>query len=424
MLDAMSETADAQRPLPGDDLLPVDAACVTRSITIAAPPERIWPWLVQMGRDRAGWYSHDALDGNGRASATALVPDLQHVEAGDVWSIAGLDGGLTVLRVEPGRSLVLGGGRDLSRGTPLDFFGPMPDRYWRASWAFVLIPIEPGRTRLVARARVDYAPLSTGLRMLWMRPLHSFMQSAQLRNLARRAEGALPHHHDTAADVLDGLRGAARMGIAFLTPFLRARRSRWGVTRTIAARRYPGDDFIAVPRWAWTHGVEIDAPPSVVWPWLAQLGRDKGGFYSYQWLENLAGCDVQNADRIVEAWQHPREGDRLQLHPSAPGLPIVSVQPGRWMLATADGDPIASSAPTDRWVRASWLFWIEPLDDGRRSRLISRYRLASSDDFATRAKFGAGLVEPIGTAMDRRMLLGIKYRAEHDPQREAPQTRD
>jgi hypothetical protein len=394
--------------MPGDELLPIDATTMTHEIVIAAPPARIWPWLVQMGHRRAGWYSHDAFDGDGRTSAATIVPELQHVEPGDTWPIASLPGGLTVMRVDPERSLLLGGGRDLATHEPLDFFGPMPARYWRATWAFALSPIDAEHTRLVARARVEYAPLSIGVRMLWMRPVHAFMQVAQLRNLARRVEGNLPHHRDTIADIVDGILGAARMGVALATPFLRARRSRWGLSRALAERRYPGDERIAAPRWSWTHGVEISAPPSAVWPWIAQLGRDKGGFYSYQWLENLAGCDVQNADRIVAAWQHPREGDRIELHPSAPGMPIVDIEPERWLLAQACDGPREG-----RWVRVTWLFWLEPLDGGRRCRLVSRYRMASSDDLATRAKFGATLAEPIGSTMDRRMLLGVKYRAEH-----------
>lgn len=395
---------DDARALIGDELLPVDATCITRGITIAASPERIWPWLVQMGHRRGGWYSSDVLDGDGRSSARTVIDELQHVAPGDRWPIARLPGGLTVLQVEHERSILLGGGRNLAFDEPLDFFGALPARYWRATWAFVLVPIDDTHTRLVARVRVDYAPLTVGVRLLWMRWVHVFMQLKQLENLRRRVEGTLPHHQDEVGDVIEGLLGAGRMAIAFATPMLRARRSRWGVSRAIAARRYPGDELIAAPRWGWTHGVEIDAPPSEVWPWIAQIGRDKGGFYSYQWLENLVGCDVQNADRIIEAWQHPEVGDRIALHPHAPGMPVVSLAPGRWMLAHVADDPT---------VRVTWLFWLEPLDDGRRTRLVSRYRVAAHNDVATRMKFGPTFAEPVGTTMDRRMLLGIKYRAEH-----------
>ncbi|HWB76883.1 MAG TPA: hypothetical protein VG755_18075 [Nannocystaceae bacterium] len=396
-------TADDDRSLPGDELLPIDATCITRSITIAAAADRIWPWLVQMGHRRAGWYSRDALDGDGRSSARAVIDELQHVAPGDRWPIASLPGGLTVLRVEAGHAIVLGGGRNLAFDEPLDFFAALPARYWRATWAFVLVPIDDAHTRLIARVRVDYAPLTVGVRLLWMRWVHVFMQQKQLDNLRCRVEGTLPHHEDRVGDVIDGVLGAARMVIAFATPMLRDRRSRWGLSRAVASRRYPGDEIIASPRWGWTHGVEIAASPSEVWPWIAQLGRDKGGFYSYQFLENLAGCDVQNADRIIAAWQHPEVGDRIALHPRAPGLPVVAMEPGRWMLAHVQDDP---------HVRVTWLFWLEALDEGRRTRLVSRYRVATSDDAATRMKFGAIFGEPVGTTMDRRMLLGIKHRAE------------
>jgi hypothetical protein len=238
-----------------------------------------------------------------------------------------------------------------------------------------------------------------------MMPAHQLMETVQLHNLKRRAEGRA---RDGWRDVVEGIGGAAVAASAMLTPFLRAGQRRWGVDDVIAARPYPGDERVPVPSSSWTHGVEIDAPAAAVWPWIAQIGADKGGFYSYQWLENLAGCDVRNAERVHPEWE-VKVGDGLRLHPEMPAIPVVEVEGGRYWLAHGAPDP-AARAEGKPWVDTTWLFFLEPLGPNR-CRFISRYRTATSEDLATRLAFGAA-IEPIGFAMDRRMLLGVKERAE------------
>lgn len=223
------------------------------------------------------------------------------------------------------------------------------------------------------------------------------------------AEDRLPR--DGLADVVSGVGGAFIMLAAAASPFLRRARNHWGIGGELATRVYPGDDLVPEPRWGWTHGVAVDAPASRVWPWLAQIGADRGGFYSYQWLENLAGCNVRNADGIHPEWE-AKVGQLLLLHPDphAPRLEIVSVEPGRYVVAWGPADAGARAAGRP-WVAASWLFFLEALGEAR-CRVISRYRIACSEDRATRLKFGPALIEPVGFAMDRRMLLGLKKRAE------------
>lgn len=224
-------------------------------------------------------------------------------------------------------------------------------------------------------------------------------------------------------DVAEGAAGAGVMVAALLTPFGRGRRGSWGTGAQAAARRYPGDELVRQPRWGWTHGIGVEAPAADVWPWVAQIGADRGGFYSYQWLENLIGCQVRNAAAVHPEWA-AREGGELRLHPKAPPLRIVSVAPGRALVAhmppvPALSDTRQAGAPHpggparsgDRWMTASWLFLVEP-DGPARCRVISRYRCGTSADLLSRLQFGPAIVEPVSFAMDRRMLIGIKQRTE------------
>jgi hypothetical protein len=399
-----------ERPLAGDELLPDATVQTTHGVTIAAPPERIWPWLLQMGCRRAGFYSVDALDNAGVRSARELHPELLELEVGQILPATPEgDGGFEVLRVEALRALILGGLYDAGTSRQLAFVSPRPERFWQVTWSFVLEPLDSDTTRLHVRARAAF-PKSGRLHAATIRPVHHFMQSAMLRHLAERAEDRLPR--DDFRDVVDGVGGVAVMLAAFLSPLLRRPRLHWGVDEATANRSYPGDDLVSEPRWGWTHGVEIAAPAAKVWPWIAQIGVDRGGFYSYQWLENIIGCNVRNAETIHPEWQ-AQVGQPLTLHPNpnAPRLEIVAVEPERYLLAQGRVDAGARAAGKP-WADVTWLFFVEPLDRGR-CRLISRYRVACSEELRTRLAFGPTLIEPVGFAMDRRMLLGVKERAEH-----------
>lgn len=398
------------RALAGDELLPDAHTWLTHGITIDAKPEAIWPWLLQMGCDRAGFYSIDLLDNGGRRSAREVHPELQRLQVGQVLPAArGSEEGFEVLAIEPGRALVLGGLWDGGAGRQLPFASARPDQYWQVTWAFVLEPLDDHSTRLHVRARAAFGKGGT-LHAAWIRPVHGLMEHAQLRGLKARAEGTLAR--DDARDVLAGIGGAARIFFAFMTPFLRRSRSHWGVDPEVAARTLPGDDLIGAPRWSWTHGIEIEAAADDVWPWIAQVGADKAGFYSYQWLENLVGCDLSNAETIHPEWE-VRAGQPLLLHPDAGrtgGLTVAAMERGRWFVVLAKPDEAARRA-SKPWLTATWLFHLEPLGE-HRCRFISRYRASSSDDLATQLMAGPTLLEPIGFAMDRRMLLGVKERVE------------
>ena len=394
-------------PLAGDELLPDAADQLTHTVDVAATPQRIWPWLVQMGCNRGGFYSIDVLDNAGKRSAREIHPELQRLRVGELIP-ARPDGeaGFEVLRIDRPRCLVLGGLWDHATGVQLPFGASRPARYQHMTWSFVLESLDGRSTRVHARARVAYSDRNRFQEALGA-PVHDLMERAQLHNLAARVEGR--QSLNDLRDILHGLRGIVRIAGAFLTPFRRKSRAVWGVGEESASRGYPGDSLIPRPSWSWTHGVEIEASAKDVWPWVAQLGADRAGFYSYQWLENLAACRIQNAETVHPLWEID-SGDPLVLHPKLPPFRVVAKERERYFIAHVplDGDARRKGMP---WVEASWLFQVEPIGPNR-CRLVSRYRVHLSGEWRNRIAFGPGLLEPIGSVMDREMLLGVKRRAE------------
>jgi hypothetical protein len=289
------------------------------------------------------------------------------------------------------------------------FASTPPQKHWRVTWSFVLRPEASNTTRLYVRARAEFTR-DAALRAAWIRPAHYLMEKAQLHNLRARVEGTLAR--DDWHDVLTGLGGAARIGLELIVPFRRELHSHWGLDASVANRRFPGDELVPQPRWSWTHGIEIAAPAADVWPWMAQIGAKHAGFYSYQWLENVLGCELRNAESIHPEWQVAL-GDDFFMHPAMPPLKVAALERGHWFAVHASSEH-ATDKPR---VAVSWLFQVEPLA-ARRCRMISRYRVAYSHDLLTRLSFGPGLLQSTGFALDRRMLLGIRRRAEHAEQLE------
>jgi hypothetical protein len=418
-LDAERDRS-AQPPLAGDDWVTAPKLCLNHEIEIAATPQAVWPWLVQMGCRRAGWYSYDVLDNGGELSAFSVIPEFQQVGVGDVLPATpeGHDG-FTVLQLDAPRALVLGGLFDAARDSSLPMTAAKPEQYTQVSWAFVLDPIAEASTRLRVRVRADYAPdqLAARSHAHLLTLVHHFMESEQLKNLKARAEGHAVPPMASPADLVEA--GVGALGIAFnlATPFLRGVRCHWGLTATEAQRDYPGDRLVPAPRWQWTHALEVAASASEIWPWIAQLGQDKGGFYSYQMLENLVGCEIHNAGRVHSEWQATKPGDALRLHPKMPPLEIREVVPDEYLLACAGLDPSTGLAPDRRseqpYFAASWLFQLEALANGH-TRVISRYRCDCSSDLATWLAYGPYITEAVGFVMDRRMLLGIQERVERE----------
>jgi hypothetical protein len=184
---------EVRASLPGDDILPVGAPSTTMGTTIGAPPAAVWPWLVQMGCGRAGWYSHDRLDNGGRPSAERIVPDWQRVSLGDRLSSDPSGKNrfwFTIEGIYPEHALILRASIDLRTGRPYDLSHGRPAAYSDSTWAFVLHELPGSRTRLLARTRTDASPLWRAVPMSLVvgLPSHAVMQARQFRNLKRLAE--------------------------------------------------------------------------------------------------------------------------------------------------------------------------------------------------------------------------------------------
>lgn len=171
--------AEQEASLPGDALIPRAVGAATNAITIGGPPREVWPWLVQMGGGRAGWYSYDVIDNARRPSATVIVPALQAIDVGTVLpAVPGASDGFRVLELRAPRYLVLG----------VVGPGPVP----AVTWTFVLHELEGDGTRLIVRARVsaDYPFFGLPKWLGWpfIRVTHAVMQRKQLLGITARVE--------------------------------------------------------------------------------------------------------------------------------------------------------------------------------------------------------------------------------------------
>ncbi|MCW2632164.1 MAG: hypothetical protein JWR88_1126 [Pseudonocardia sp.] len=179
--------------------------------------------------------------------------------------------------------------------------------------------------------------------------------------------------------------------------------TRWGATAEEVQMDLPGDDVVAHPDVTATRAITVNASTADVWPWLAQLGQGRGGFYSYERLENLVGADIHNADRIVPQWQSVEVGAEVRLAPEVV-LTAAVVEPGR-SLVLRGGVPMGRvPAPYD----FTWAFVLRAGRDGS-TRLVVRERYGYLRWWAPAI---VRPVEVISFVMSLRMLHGIKRRAQ------------
>jgi len=218
----------------------------------------------------------------------------------------------------------------------------------------------------------------------------------------------------TFKDVIEGIGGAILIGTNLgLWPFLHSWRVKWGATDEELKRTLVGDELVPHPKWSYTQAVTICASAEQVWPWLVQMGQGRGGFYSYEWLENLVGCDIHNADRIVAELQDFKVGDGIRLHPQMPAIPAAIVEPCRAIVLHGDtrlgSVPVPASSAKGDYFATTWGFYLIPCADDT-TRLIARFRSDYNEKFANTMMYGPPLVEPISCMMQRKMLQGIKQR--------------
>jgi hypothetical protein len=192
--------------------------------------------------------------------------------------------------------------------------------------------------------------------------------------------------------------------------FVRPWHLAWGATKDETRRALPSDARVARPRLAYTRAITIHAPPDAVWPWLVQIGYGRAGWYSYDGLERL----VEAADfvdghtsvaRIVPELQTLRVGDTIRLaKDSSPAFVVAEIDPNRALILV--GDPASSP---DASTAICWQWYLEPLKDGA-TRLLVRQRLTFAPTVKNRAMWY--VVELLNFIMERKMLKGIKHRAE------------
>ena len=177
-------------------------------------------------------------------------------------------------------------------------------------------------------------------------------------------------------------------------PTLRRPILTWGATADEACSRLPGDELLENADGVSTRAITIAAPSTAVWPWLAQMGpAPRGGAYTYDWIENLLGLDMHSVDRVLPDFQSPKVGDLLEYGSNT--MRLERLDPGRVLSwRSSDGN----------WV---WTFVLREHDDTTRLISRNRFRLPT-----LAARIGMLPMEPGSLVMERKMLRGIKERAE------------
>jgi hypothetical protein len=171
----------------------------------------------------------------------------------------------------------------------------------------------------------------------------------------------------------------------------------WGATADETSRELPGDDLLTEPHVVTTRAIGIYAPAGLIWPWLVQMGPGRGGAYTYDWIENLLGLNMHSANQILTQYQDLKVGDAQHLGPRGPVLRVAALEPEHALVLRSDDG---------KWV---WAFVLAQAGD--LTRLISRNRIAASPGPLGRA-VTTYLMEPGSLIMERKMLIGIRQRAE------------
>jgi hypothetical protein len=219
--------------------------------------------------------------------------------------------------------------------------------------------------------------------------------------------------HGYASGVVLGAtrKGALILGLLAAGYWLAARPGhlRWGATDADVARRWPGDELVDRPYARAVRAITIEAPADAVWPWIMQIGRDRGGFYSYTWLENLVGADIHNVDHLMPGLPDRQPGDTVWMAPAEKfggmgRMVVASVIPQRAMVLVPPGD---ADPARSRPAEGAWSFILDPVSE-RATRLVML-------SLAARPRL-ADLIfwEPAHFVMERKMMRTLKSLAESD----------
>ena len=192
--------------------------------------------------------------------------------------------------------------------------------------------------------------------------------------------------------------GGLALAAAAYSPFMRHRYLTWGATAEEVDAELPGDELLPEADMLSTRAITIAASPSDVWPWLVQMGSGRGGAYTYDWIENLFGLGMHSADEILPQFQTLAVGDVLPMGDGGPGMRVeICDAPRTLVFRSEDG----------QWV---WIFSLSEQWGG--TRLVSRNRISEGGASIGRRLAGRLIMEPGSLVMERKMLAGIRDRAE------------
>jgi len=217
--------------------------------------------------------------------------------------------------------------------------------------------------------------------------------------------------------IISILGGLAAAGTAFIVTYIFAIRPwhlRWGSTDDEVDLPLPGDDLVSNAKLKATHAITINASPAQIWPWLVQIGQGRGGFYSYDWIENTIGLDIHTANQILPNYQDLKVGDLIPLSEDEFGVPVVILEPEKTLVLHGDTrEPGPGSPPVMKegdHMASVWGFHLIPQEDGS-TRLVERI-LIEWNESPLNTVFYRVFLEPGSFIMEQKMLRGIKERVE------------
>ncbi|MFN2152957.1 MAG: SRPBCC family protein [Anaerolineales bacterium] len=212
-----------------------------------------------------------------------------------------------------------------------------------------------------------------------------------------------------------GLIAAGAAAVAAYISTIRPWHLRWGSTDEEVIKPLPGDHLVPNAKLTATHAITIHASPAQIWPWLVQIGQGRGGFYSYDWIENSMGLDIQTVKQIRPEFQDLKVGDVIPLSPDGMGVPVVYLEPENSLVLHGDTrEPGPGTPPILKegdYMAAVWGFHLIPQEDGS-TRLVERIFI-DWNDTPLNSVFYRVFLEPGSFIMEQKMLRGIKESAEN-----------